>query len=67
MLKNLADAQLPSLLDHFDSREILHVTYGSALEKWGRQLKEIVRKNEGLYYEFLEKHFVKHIKPFSDF
>jgi len=67
VLKNLADAQLPSLLDHFDSREILHVTYGSALEKWGGQLKEIVRKNEGLYYEFLEKHFVKHVRPFSDF
>lgn len=67
VLKNLADAQLPSLLDHFDSREILHVTYGSALEKWGARLKEVVRKNEELYYEFLERHFVKHIKPFSDF
>ena len=67
VLKNIADAQLPSLLDHFDSREILHVTYGSALEKWGGQLKEVVQKNEELYYEFLEKHFVKHIKPFSDF
>ena len=67
VLKNLADAQLPSLLDQFDSREILHVTYGSALEKWGAQLKEVVQKNEGLYYEFLEKHFIKHVKPFLDF
>jgi len=67
VLKILADAQLPSLLDHFDSREILHVTYGSALEKWGGQLKEVVRKNEGLYYEFLERHFIKHIRPFSNF
>jgi len=65
VLKNLADAQLPSLLDQFDSREILHVTYGSALEKWGGQLKEVVRANENLYYEFLEKHFVKHLKPFA--
>ncbi len=62
----------PSLLDQFDAREILHVTFGSVLT--GRsaeggwlfhdRLINLLRLNPEAYASNLEKHFSRHLAPF---
>jgi hypothetical protein len=63
----------PALLDQFDAREILHVTFGSVLtEKTGENrlfydlMMEILRVNREHYFEYLTMHFHKHLHPFCD-
>jgi hypothetical protein len=52
---------LPSLLDDFHVREMLHVTFGSALTQSGTALKEALANHEDAYYEGLKLHFEKHL------
>jgi len=61
----LADGELASVLDTFDGREALHVTFGSALDRFGSRLKELLAANEEAHYAALEAHFVKHLAPFA--
>jgi hypothetical protein len=63
----LSDAALPSLLDHFHAREVLHVTFGSVIadkELWGRLLG-VLRRREEVYHDALETHFARHFAPFD--
>jgi hypothetical protein len=53
---------LPSLLDDFHAREVLHVTYGSALARFGAELKEALVKHETAYLQDLHAHFGKHLQ-----
>ena len=53
---------LPSLLDDFHAREILHVTFGSVLARFGTELKETLEKFETAYLEGLQAHFEKHLR-----
>lgn len=53
---------LPSLLDHFHAREMLHVTFGSALAQFGAEIKQILMKHETAYLEGLRTHFEKHLQ-----
>jgi hypothetical protein len=70
--EDVSDADLPKLLDHFDAREILHVTFGSVLTQRasdGRlrfydRFMDLLRKNLEAYAANLEAHFVLHLKPF---
>jgi hypothetical protein len=52
---------LPSLLDDFHAREILHVTFGSALAQYGVELKAALIKHDDAYYDGLKTHFDKHL------
>lgn len=63
---SLPDDQLVTLLDRFDSREILHVTFGSVLNhpSFREPIFETLRGNEEVYYSMLERHFDKHFSPF---
>jgi len=61
----LSDANLPALLEQFDAREVLHVTFGSVLGSWGERLKALLRANEAAYTTVLERHFSRHLAPFS--
>jgi hypothetical protein len=61
----LADAELPELLDRLDSRQVLHVTFGSILVEIGRELGAVLAGCETEYYEALERHFIRHLSPFS--
>jgi hypothetical protein len=58
---DLADATLPPLLDNFHAREVLHVTFGSLLGKFGVELKAALVKHEGAYRDGLQIHFKKHL------
>ncbi|MHC1739826.1 MAG: tagaturonate epimerase family protein [Anaerolineaceae bacterium] len=56
-----------SLLNQFDAREILHVTFGSVLmntEIYPRLFK-LLQDNSELYAANLEKHFIHHLSSFS--
>lgn len=53
---------LPSLLHNFDAREVLHVTFGSALTQFGPELKQALAKHETVYLEGLQVHFEKHLR-----
>ena len=62
----------PALLDQFDAREILHVTFGSVLTgktesgTWHfyDRFIDILKANPEAYAFNLEKHFERHLKPF---
>jgi hypothetical protein len=63
----------PGLLEQFDARQILHVTFGSVLTHkkdngsylfYDRIMRLLLQKRE-LYFEYLEKHFKRHLNAFS--
>ncbi len=62
--ETIADDALPGLLDDFDAREVLHVTFGSVLDAHGDRLREALRLNQDVYGEGLAAHFEKHLRPF---
>ena len=61
------DDRLPALLDHFDGREVLHVTFGSVInhESLREPFFDTLRRNEETYYQVLETHFNRHLGPFG--
>jgi hypothetical protein len=52
---------LPTLLNDFHAREVLHVTFGSALTEFGMELKAALVKHGNAYYDGLKIHFDKHL------
>lgn len=65
-LEGLADWELPELLEHFDARQILHVTFGSVLKESALvgPFLQTLRANEEVYHDTVAAHFTKHIAPF---
>jgi hypothetical protein len=61
----MPDERLESYLDQFDARQVLHVTYGSALDEYGDAILQTLRENDEAYYNALEIHFRKHLQPFA--
>lgn len=61
-----------SLLDQFDARQILHVTFGSVLNekdaqgqpRFYNEFARIIKTNRETYAENLEKHFIRHLTLF---
>ena len=63
------------LLEHDGARQVFHVTYGSALHSacsrggtLGAELKDVLLaspKNEEVHMEMLERHFRRHLQPFT--
>jgi len=62
-----------ALLEQFDAREILHVTYGSVLTetttgghlRFHDRFMHLLKTNAEAYAINLEKHFVRHLEPFT--
>ena len=63
--KDVPDARLESYLNQFDVRQVLHVTYGSALDAHGDAIIRTLKENEEAYYNALEIHFRRHLQPFA--
>lgn len=61
----LAAGQLPGLLDQFDARQILHVTFGSVLDTFGAALRDHLAQHEATYHQYLKVHFDKHLHAFA--
>ena len=62
----VADGDLVGILDQFDGREVLHVTFGSVMMRMGGKLLAALEENEEAYYAALEAHFDRHFAPFLD-
>ena len=65
----LADWHLAPLLNQFDARQVLHVTYGSVLAaEGGKRFREpmlaALKTHEESYAVALEKHIGRHLAPF---
>lgn len=56
-----ASADFPSLLEDFHAREVLHVTFGTALTQYGPELRAALVKHSETYQANLLKHFRKHL------
>ncbi len=63
--ETLTDTDLPGLLDAFDPRQALHVTFGSALATFGADIMAALDAREEAYAAGLERHFVRHLAPFA--
>jgi tagaturonate epimerase len=69
----LTDVDIPTLLEQFDAREILHVTFGSVLTARSTdgqrlfydRLMEVLRTHPEAYAADLEAHFIRHLRPFA--
>ncbi len=62
---NLGDAQLPLLLDQFDARQVLHVTFGSVLDHFGTALRQMLAAHADAYTDYIKRHFDKHLEAFK--
>lgn len=68
-LDALRDAQLPSLFDQNDARQLIHITYGlilnaqdaSGAHRFRERLYRCWRANDALCYDRLEKHIGRHL------
>jgi hypothetical protein len=69
----LSNGELPTVLDGFDGREMLHVTFGSVLTakstdegyRFRDRLLAALQADEEAHYAALEAHFDRHIAPFG--
>jgi len=63
----LTDADLPALLEDesVDARQLLHVTFGSILDRYGDELHSFLVEYEDAYRQGLEEHFARHLQPFG--
>ena len=68
---SLKDSELAERIDQFDTRQALHVTFGSVLtaddgERFGRHIRAALEADEEAHYAALEKHLGRHVKPFAE-
>jgi hypothetical protein len=63
--EDIGDTDLPGLLDQFDARQVLHVTFGSVLDRFGDRLLATLAAHERVYAAMLETHFERHLSPFA--
>jgi hypothetical protein len=65
---DLGEADLPALLEQFDAREILHVTFESVLKeaRFRDRLFGLLQEHPEHYAAGLERHFLRHLKPFAN-
>jgi tagaturonate epimerase len=64
-LETLADAELPDLLNQFDARQVLHVTFGSVLDTYRARLMALLDEHAAVYETLLDRHFQRHLAPFA--
>jgi hypothetical protein len=68
-LETLKDSELPSLFEHNDARQLIHITYGYILNvknevgayMFKDELFKLWRVERKTYAEYLEKHIGKHL------
>jgi hypothetical protein len=71
--EDLADDDLPGIMDLFDARQVLHVTFGSVLAAGAGAREPPLRdalllalsRDEETHYAMLEQHLTKHVRPLA--
>ena len=66
-ITRVADADLPPLLDEPNTRQVLHVTFGSVLDTYKQPLLTTLTTHEADYDQRLEEHFLRHLEPMVAF
>jgi hypothetical protein len=69
-IEGLSDQDIPSLLDHEEARQLLHITYGFLLNAksptggslFRRNLYHLLSRYEEDYGSLLKRHFEKHLR-----
>ncbi|MBC7097933.1 hypothetical protein H5T52_02260 [Candidatus Bipolaricaulota bacterium] len=62
-LEALSDGELPRLLAQEDSRQVLHVTFGSVLRgELGEELRGVLLEHEEEHYRLLAEHLGRHLE-----
>jgi len=72
--ESVPDKDLPALLDAFDARQVLHVTFGLVLSsrdadgrtRFRDRIYAFLDEHEEAHYDALEAHLTRHVLPFSD-
>lgn len=64
--QDLDDAQLSGLLDDDSARQVLHVTFGSALDAFRSRLIDVLETHHEAHAERLADHFERHLRPFAE-
>ena len=55
---------IATLIEQRDARQVLHVTFGSALARFGGEIQRVLRSHEDDYRAALRRHFERHLTPF---
>jgi hypothetical protein len=63
----------PALLDDFDARQVLHVTFGSVLKandelgapRFAPRIRSLLAAHPDKYSAAIERHFARHLAPFA--
>lgn len=68
--EELSDEELAGVLDEFDARQVLHVTFGSVLtveegKTFRVPLMDVLRRNEETHYDVLAHHLGRHVAPLA--
>ena len=63
---SVRDDDLAGLLEDFDARQVLHVTFGSVMtaddgERFGRRIDAALRENEEAYCAAVARHLARHV------
>jgi hypothetical protein len=61
---DLGDEALSALLNQFDARQVLHVTFGSVLDTFGSELEQMLQTHTAAYHDGLKRHFDRHLEAF---
>lgn len=56
---------LSALLDDFHARQVLHVTFGSCIVRFGAEIDAALRRNLDVYHAALARHFERHLAAFA--
>jgi tagaturonate epimerase len=64
-LATLSGRAALALLEHDPTRQVLHVTFGSALARHGAALLALLDAHEDPYRAALRRHFERHLAPFA--
>jgi len=61
----VSDGDLSMLLDQSDARQELHITYGSALDRYGAEMDAILGVHTRDYVDALEHMLYRHLDPLT--
>lgn len=59
----LPGTAIGALLEQPDARQVLHVTFGSALRTYGAEIDAALRRHPAAYRAALRRHFERHLVP----
>ena len=60
-LDKLSDEKLPKLLNENNSRQLMHITYGSILKNMKEEIYKTLNIYENEHYKMLGTHLGKHL------